>query len=149
MLTIGDPAPDFTLVSDTGDRVSLHEFRGSQVVLYFYPKDETPFCTTEARGFRDAHAAFTEAGAVVLGVSPDSPTSHQNFIRKHKLPFRLLSDGDGTAQRAYGVDRPIVGRWLGPRRQTFIIDRDGTIKGIFRKLRVRVHAQEVLDVLRS
>lgn len=149
MLSIGDPAPDFTLVSDSGERVALHDLRGSQVVLYFYPKDETPFCTTEACGFRDAHDAITATGAVVLGVSPDPPASHQRFRGKHKLPFRLLSDEDGEVQRAYGVDRPILGRWFGPRRQTFVIDRQGAIKAIFRKVRVRTHAQDVLDVLRT
>lgn len=154
-LAVGQPAPDFSLVCETGETISLRDLRGRQVVLYFYPRDHTPHCTIEACGFQDAMPFVLEAGAVVLGVSPDPPASHQRFSRKFRLSFRLLSDEDGTVQRAYGANRPvlgrlpIVGRLLGPKRKTFIIDGAGRLKAIFPTVRVNRHAQEVLAALRA
>lgn len=154
-LSPGQPAPDFSLSSETGETVSLRDFRGKQVVLYFYPKDDTPHCTIEACEFLDARDSFDQAGAVVLGVSADPPASHRKFIGKFRLPFRLLSDQTGSVQRAYGANRPLlgllplVGRLLGPRRKTFVIDGAGRVKAVFPKVRARGHAQEVLNVVRS
>lgn len=154
-LKIGDPAPDFTLPTGTGESVSLSGLRGRQVVLYFYPKDDTSDCTLEACGFRDSIASVEEAGAVVLGVSSDGPASHQRFSRKFNLPFRLLSDEEGTVQRAYGADWPVLGRvpglgrLVGPRRRTFVIDAAGRLKAIFPTVNVDGHAQEVLAALRK
>jgi len=155
VLKVGDEAPDFMLPDETGQFVSLRELRGKQVVLYFYPKDDTPGCTVEACGFRDAIASVEQAGAVVLGVSADGQASHQRFSKKFNLPFRLLSDEDGTVQRAYGVAWPVIGlvpalaRLAGPRRRTFVIDATGRLKAIFPNVNVERHAQEVLAVLRS
>src|SRR5581483_1462426 len=109
-LQIGKPAPDFTLPSGSGEAVSLRALRGKQVVLYFYPKDDTLECAIEACGFRDAIAQLSKAGAVVLGVSRDGPGSHQRFSRKFNLPFRLLSDPDGRVARAYGAHWPVMSR---------------------------------------
>lgn len=154
-LRVGQPAPDFSAVCETGETVSLRDFRGTQVVLYFYPKDDTPHCTIEACGFRDAMSLVEQACAVVLGVSPDPPGSHQRFSRKFHLPFRLLSDEDGSVQRAYGANRPVLGRLpvldrlVGPKRKTFIIDAEGRLKAIFPTVRVSRHAQEVLAALRA
>jgi peroxiredoxin Q/BCP len=153
-LKIGDPAPDFTMPDQTGEPVSLRGLRGKQVVLYFYPKDDTPGCTIEACGFRDASASVEQAGAVVLGVSADGQASHQHFSKKFNLPFRLLSDEDGTVQRAYGVAWPVIGlvpalaRLAGPRRRTFVIGPDGRLKAIFPNVNVEHHAQEVLAALK-
>lgn len=125
------------------------------MVLYFYPKDDTPACTIEACGFRDASGPLAQAGALVLGVSSDAPAAHQRFSRRYDLPFRLLSDRDGTVQRAYGVHRPIlgrlpvIGRLIGPKRRTFIIDPSGRIKAMFRRVRVEGHAREILAALRG
>jgi peroxiredoxin Q/BCP len=154
-LTVGQPAPDFSLICETGQTISLRDFRGKQVVLYFYPKDDTPHCTIEACAFRDAMSLVEQAGGVVLGVSADSPTSHRRFSQKCQLPFRLLSDETGSVQRAYGADRPvlgrlpILGRLLGPRRKTFIIDRAGRLRAIFHTVRVKGHAEEILTALRA
>lgn len=154
-LRVGDPAPDFSLLSGTGEQISLHDFLGTTVVLYFYPKDDTPSCTIEACGFRDASGPLAQAGAIVLGVSSDPPAAHQRFSRRYGLPFRLLSDQDGAVQRAYGVHRPIlgrlpiVGRLLGPKRRTFLIDASGRIKALFPRVRADGHAREVLAVLRA
>ena len=154
-LQVGEAAPDFMLPDETGQFVSLRELRGKQVVLYFYPKDDTPGCTIEAGGFRDSIASVEQAGAVVLGVSADGQASHQHFRKKFSLPFRLLSDEDGTAQQAYGVAWPVIGlvpalaRLAGPRRRTFVIDSTGRLKAIFPNVRVESHAQEVLAALRS
>lgn len=152
-LKVGDEAPDFTLPDETGQPVSLRGLRGKQVVLYFYPKDDTPGCTVEACGFRDSISSVEQAGAVVLGVSADGQASHQHFRKKFNLPFRLLSDEDGTVQRAYGVAWPVIGlvpalaRLAGPRRRTFVINATGHLKAIFPNVRVETHAQEVLAAL--
>src|SRR5206468_4691337 len=130
MVSEGNPAPDFELATDTGERVKLSDFRGRPVVLYFYPKDDTPGCTTQACGFRDSYAEFEQRGAVVLGVSPDDEASHVRFKEKYSLPFTLLADPDHKAAEAYGVwgERNFAGRkYLGITRSTFVIDADGNV----------------------
>lgn len=146
----GDPAPDFTAITQTGEQVSLAQFRGKPVVLYFYPKDHTPGCTREACGFRDHFDQFRRKGAVVLGVSPDPASSHDQFARKHKLPFLLLADPDKAIVKAYGVwgRKRLAGRsYMGTHRVTFLIGPDGRIKRIWPKVTPETHAQEVLAAL--
>ena len=129
-LKAGDPAPDFTTVTDTGATVKLSDFRGKRVVLYFYPKDDTPSCTTQSCGFRDAYPVIEEKNAVVLGVSPDGVTSHQNFKTKFDLPFTLLVDEDHAISEAYGVwsEKSNYGKkYMGVERSHFIIDEQGNI----------------------
>ncbi len=148
----GDEAPDFTLPSSAGGTVSLQSLRGKEVVLYFYPKDDTPGCTTEACAFRDAHPQLGGANAVVLGVSPDAIDSHGRFIEKYSLPFPLLSDTEHQVAEAYGAwtEKRMYGRtYMGVDRSTFLIGTDGTIKKIWRKVRADGHAGEVLSVLDS
>ncbi len=150
MLEEGRPAPDFSLVSDAGETVSLASLRGKQVVLYFYPRDDTPGCTTQACGIRDAWAEFERTGAVVLGVSPDSDASHAKFKRKFELPFTLLSDPDHAAATAYGVwvEKSLYGKkHMGVERSTFVIDADGKLKQALRKVKPESHADDVLAVL--
>ena len=151
-LAVGDKAPDLSLPDQSGETVSLKDFKGKQVVLYFYPKDDTPGCTKEACSFRDSDAALKKAGAVVLGVSMDGQTSHQKFITKFKLPFTLLSDEDAAVSKAYGVYKlkNMYGRthW-GLERSTFVIDQAGKLKAIFRKVKVDRHTEEVLDALKA
>ena len=152
MLETGTLAPDFTLESDGSGPVSLSDFRGKKVVLYFYPKDDTPGCTTEACNFRDDYSALTAAGAVVLGVSPDSIKSHRSFKDKYELPFLLLSDPDHKVADAYGAWGPkkMMGRsYVGIIRSTFVIDEAGKIMRAFPKVDVKQHSQEVLAVLRG
>jgi thioredoxin-dependent peroxiredoxin len=152
MVEEGSPAPDFTLTSDSGTAVTLSSFRGAPVVLYFYPRDETPGCTTQARGIRDAWDAFEERGVVVLGVSPDDVASHQKFRRKHGLPFTLLADVDHDVSELYGVwgERTFRGKtYLGVKRSTFVIGPDGTVLKAFRGVRPDGHAELVLDSLPS
>ena len=149
-LAIGRPAPAFQLLSDEGKEVQLADFRGQQVVLYFYPKDDTPGCTTEACAFRDGAAALRQRGAVVLGVSTDSVASHQKFKAKFHLSFPLLSDEEKRAVQAYGVwkEKSMYGRtYMGIERTTFLIDRDGKIARIFPKVKVDGHCDEVLAAL--
>lgn len=150
MLRPGNPAPEFTAVDDQGATVKLSDFRGRPVVLFFYPKDNTPGCTAEACGFRDHHAELEAAGAVVLGISLDSVASHQRFRDRHGLPFRLLSDPDRTIAEAYGVLRSI--KLLGPvfawaDRTTFVIDPEGRIQAVIRGIRPDRHPEEALRVL--
>ena len=130
--------------------MSLDDFRGSPVVLYFYPKDDTPGCTTQACGIRDEWGAFEERGAVVLGVSPDSETSHVKFKRKYGLPFTLLADEDHAVSETYGVwvEKSMAGRtYMGIERSTFVIDADGTVAKIMRKVKPDTHADDVLAAL--
>lgn len=149
--TIGKPAPDFTLPSTNGEPVSLKQFKGKKsVVLYFYPKDDTPGCTKEACSMRDVSAEFERFGAVILGVSTDSLESHLKFRDKHKLPFPLLSDEDAAVSRAYGVykQKNLYGKkYLGIERTTFIIDRTGRIAQIYPKVKVEGHVQDLLEFL--
>jgi len=151
-LVIGDTAPHVSLPDQSGKTVSLKDFKGKQVVLYFYPKDDTPGCTKEACSFRDEEAMLKKAGAVVLGVSMDGKVSHQKFIAKFKLPFTLLSDEEAAASKAYGVYKlkNMYGRtYWGLERSTFVIDASGQLKAIFRKVKVDGHTKEVLDALKA
>jgi peroxiredoxin Q/BCP len=146
----GKPAPDFTLTSDSGEQVTLSSLRGAPVVLYFYPKDDTPGCTAQACGIRDSWGAFEERGAVVLGVSPDSETSHVKFKRKYGLPFTLLADEDHAVSEAYGVwvEKSMAGRtYMGVERSTFVIDADGDVARVMRKVKPDTHADDVLAAL--
>jgi peroxiredoxin Q/BCP len=150
VVTEGDPAPDFTLVSDAGERVSLSDFRGKPVVLYFYPKDDTPGCTTQACGIRDAYAEFERAGAVVLGVSPDDEAAHVKFKDKYDLPFALLADPKHEVAERYGVwgEKRYAGRtYLGVHRTTFLIAPDGTVAKVFHDVKPATHADDVLAAL--
>ena len=151
-LNVGDKAPEFSLPSDSGTTVSLKSLRGKQVVLYFYPKDDTPGCTKEACGFRDAIKPIKKANTVVLGVSNDDQASHQKFIKKYDLPFTLLSDVDTSVSKAYGVykEKSMYGKtYWGIERSTFLVDQDGKIKAIFRKVKVDGHVEEVMEKLGS
>jgi peroxiredoxin Q/BCP len=148
----GEQAPDFELESDEGETVTLSGLRGRPVVLYFYPKDDTPGCTTEACGIRDAYGEFERAGAVVLGVSPDSVRSHAKFKEKHGLPFTLLADPAHEVAERYGVwgEKTYMGRtYMGVTRATFVIGADGTVQRVFPKVEPQTHAADVLAVLGS
>jgi peroxiredoxin Q/BCP len=152
VVTEGDPAPDFTLRSETGDEVTLSSLRGRQVVLYFYPKDDTPGCTTQACGIRDAYNEFEDAGAVVLGVSPDDEASHVKFKEKYHLPFSLLADEGHRVADEYGVWGPkkYMGRtYDGISRSTFVIGEDGTVKRVMLNVKPATHADDVLAALRD
>ncbi len=150
-LEAGDPAPDFTLPTGDGGQVSLSDFRGQrEVVLYFYPRDDTPGCTLEACSFRDNLAALAERGAVVLGVSPDTARSHARFSEKFGLNFPLLADEGAKVSQAYGVwvQKSRYGRtYMGVERSTFLIGKDGRIRRIWRKVSPKGHAEEVLAAL--
>jgi peroxiredoxin Q/BCP len=146
----GDPAPAFTAQTHEGQTVSLSDFKGKHVVLYFYPRDNTPGCTKEACGFRDEFAAFCQKGAVVLGVSTDPAKSHVKFVQKYKLPFTLLVDEDKRIVQAYGAwgQKSFLGRkYLGTHRITFLIGPDGRIKRIWPAVKPPSHAQEVLEAI--
>ena len=148
----GVKAPAFTLTADDGSKVKLADLKGSPVVLYFYPADDTPGCTKEACAFRDRFADFQKAGAVVLGVSTDPVKSHDKFAAKFKLPFTLLADEDKAIVQAYGVwgEKSFLGRkYLGTHRVTFLIGPDGRIKKIWPKVKPEEHADEVLATLKS
>jgi peroxiredoxin Q/BCP len=148
----GDQAPDFTLRSDTGDEVTLSSLRGKPVVLYFYPKDDTPGCTTQACGIRDAYGEFQRAGAVVLGVSPDNERSHVKFREKYELPFTLLADTEHAVADRYGVwgEKKFMGKkYMGVSRSTFVIDADGNVKKMFENVTPATHADDVLAALAS
>ena len=150
MLKVGEKAPTFTLVDDSGKKVSLKDFKGKKVVLYFYPKDLTPGCTVEACDFRDISALLKKKKAVVLGVSKDSVTLHGKFRDKHELNFPLLSDEDGKVCEAYGVwqEKSMYGKkYMGIARTTFIIGTTGKIENIFEKVKVKGHTEEVLENL--
>jgi len=143
----GEGAPDFTLLADDGRKVSLKDYRGKKVVLYFYPKDGTPGCTREAIEFRDIAEEFEKEGAIILGVSKDSIKSHQKFKQKHELPFTLLSDPEGKVLDLYGVwkKKSLYGRtFMGSERTTFLIDEKGIVKKVYRKVKAKGHAQVCL-----
>jgi len=146
---IGKPAPDFTLPASTGESVSLRQFKGKKtVILYFYPKDETPGCTREACDFRDQFADFERYDTVILGVSTDGMDSHRQFIEKHRLPFILLADEDAAVSKMYGVykQRNLYGKkYLGIERTTFVVDRTGRIAQIYPKVKVDGHIQSLLE----
>jgi thioredoxin-dependent peroxiredoxin len=147
-LQIGDLAPDFTLLSDKNENVSLKNLRGKKVIVYFYPKDNTPGCTQQACDFRDALADFIKKDTVILGISKDSPTRHQKFKDKYLLPFTLLADENGDICEAYGVinKKSLFGKtFLGIQRSTFLIDEKGIIRALWRKVKVAGHIKQVLD----
>jgi peroxiredoxin Q/BCP len=150
-LAVGDQAPEFSLPASGGGTVRLSALREKTVVLYFYPKDDTPGCTKEACAFRDTSPRFTRAGAVILGVSMDSAASHEKFAAKYGLSFPLLSDPDGAVCKAYGVykQKSMYGRtYWGIERTTFVTDREGRIAAIFPKVSVDGHAETILETLR-
>ncbi|HZC68222.1 MAG TPA: thioredoxin-dependent thiol peroxidase [Nitrospirales bacterium] len=149
-LQVGDKAPDFSLPDQDGKTVSLKSLKGKQVVLYFYPKDDTPGCTKEACGFRDSLRTIEKANTVVLGVSMDDAVSHHKFIKKYSLPFTLLCDEDGKVSKAYAVykKKNMYGKtYWGIERSTFIIDETGKLKALFRKVKVDGHVGEVQAAL--
>jgi peroxiredoxin Q/BCP len=149
-LTVGAKAPDFSAPDQTGKTVSLGDFKGRTVVLYFYPKDDTPGCTVEACAFRDAHAAFRKKNTVVLGVSPDDGKKHVKFIEKFGLPFPLLSDAEHKIALAYNVwvEKSMYGKkYMGVERSTFVIGPDGKLAAIYRKVKAGEHVAEVLAAL--
>ncbi|MFY9366732.1 MAG: thioredoxin-dependent thiol peroxidase [Brevefilum fermentans] len=148
----GERAPEFELMDDEGNLRKLSDYRGQTIVLYFYPRDNTPGCTKEACSFRDAYADFREAGVEVIGISPDSEQSHAKFKSKYELPFTLLADPDRSVCKAYGVWGPkkMAGReYEGVYRTTFVIDPDGVIKKVFEKVKPADHSQEVLAAVRA
>ena len=144
----GETAPDFTLPSQTGSPVSLKDFRGKKsVVVYFYPKDDTPGCTAEACAFRDSYEVFSDAGAEVIGISEDSQQSHQQFAAKHNLPFTLLSDAGNKVRQLYGVPATL---WVLPGRVTYVIDQQGVVQHIFDSmLNFKAHVEEALKTLQA
>ena len=148
----GDRAPDFKLPRDGGDTVSLKDFKGKKVVLYFYPKDSTPGCTVEAQDFTAQAKAFEKAGAVVIGVSKDSVTRHDNFKAKYDLSVILVSDEEGGMLEEYGVwvEKMNYGRkYMGIERSTFLIDDKGKVRKVWRKVKVKGHAAEVLEAAKA
>jgi len=151
-VTVGTKAPDFSLPDQTEKSVSLKSLKGKQVVLYFYPKDDTPGCTKESCDFRDTYTKMTKTGAVILGVSLDGAESHRKFIEKYTLPFSLLSDEEATVSKAYGVYKlkNMYGKkYWGIERSTFVIDQAGVIKAAFRKVKVDGHAEDILAALKD
>lgn len=150
MVEAGSPAPDFTLPSDDAGEVSLSDYRGRKVVLYFYPKDDTSGCTTQACDLRDNLPQLSGLDAVVLGVSPDGVESHARFREKHDLNFPLLADEDHQVSEAYGVwkEKSMYGRtYMGIERSTFLIDEEGVVQEAWRKVRPKGHAEKVLEAL--
>jgi len=150
MLKVGDKAPDFSGVDENGNKISLKDFKGKKVVLYFYPKDNTTGCTAEACDFRDSYSRIKRKGVVLLGVSPDSEKSHQNFKEKYDLPFPLIADTDKTIANAYDVwqEKSMYGRkYMGIVRSTFVIDEKGKIMAVFPKVKVTGHVDQVLEAL--
>lgn len=149
---VGQPAPDFSLPDQSGKTVSLSDLKGKPVVLYFYPKDDTPGCTTQACSFRDYYADIQEAGGVVYGASPDSAESHQAFIEKYDLNFDLLADEDKTAAQAYGVwvERERNGqKFMGIARTTFAIDEDGNIAHVWENVSPDTQGEDILNWVKS
>jgi thioredoxin-dependent peroxiredoxin len=152
MLKEGSLAPTFTAKDGNGNTIKLKDLRGQRVVLYFYPKDDTPGCTKEACSFRDASADFKKQGIKVLGVSTDSEASHKKFAAKYKLPFTLVADPDHSIADSYGVygEKKFMGRtYMGVKRMTFLIDEKGRIKKVFEKVKPEQHAQDVLEAFEN
>ena len=147
-IAVGDKAPDFKLRDQSGKEVSLADFRGKKaVVLYFYPKDETPGCTKEACSFRDSYEDFVKAGAEVIGVSGDSVAKHQSFAEHHRLPFTLLADEGNNLRKTYGVPATL---WILPGRVTYVIDKQGTVRHVFdSQLQATKHIDEALRVIKT
>ena len=152
MVNVGDKAPAFTAKDQNGDTVKLSDFKGKHVVLYFYPKDDTPGCTTEACGFRDSLPRFGKTDAVVIGLSRDSVASHDKFKKKYELPFTLASDEEGKVTEAYGtwVQKSMYGRkYMGIERTTFLVDEKGVIRNVWHKVKVPGHVDEVLEAAKA
>lgn len=148
-ITVGQPAPDFSIETNDGPR-SLADYKGKRLVLYFYPKDDTPGCTTEAQQFRDEYLRFTVNNAEILGVSKDSMAAHEKFAAKHSLPFPLGSDPEGTLCQAYDVWKEKVNygrKYMGIERSTFLVDETGTVRGVWTKVKVAGHVQAILNAL--
>jgi peroxiredoxin Q/BCP len=151
-LNLGEKAPEFSLPSNTGEEVKLSDFEGKFVVLYFYPKDMTPGCTTEACDFRDQHESFKELDAVILGISPDPVARHQKFIDKHDLPFLLLADEEHKVAELYDVwklKKNFGKEYMGIERSTFVINKDGKLLKEWRKVRVAGHVEEALQFIKE
>jgi thioredoxin-dependent peroxiredoxin len=151
-LKTNESAPDFELPASSGETVKLSDFRGKNVVLYFYPKDMTPGCTTEACDFRDQHESFENLDVVIVGVSPDPVSRHEKFIEKHGLPFLLLSDEENKAAEAYGVwklKKNFGKEYMGIERSTFIIDKQGKLVKEYRKVKVKGHVEEALSYIKE
>lgn len=151
-LTVGDKAPELAIPDQHGKLVNLKSFKGKQIVLYFYPKDDTPGCTKESCDFRDVESQILRAGGAIVGVSLDGKESHQKFIKKFGLPFPLLSDEDAAISKAYGVykEKSMYGKtYWGIERSTFVINTEGMVKAVFRKVKVDGHADEVLKALKA
>lgn len=149
---IGTKAPDFTLESQTGETVTLSDLQGKNVVIYFYPKDMTPGCTTEACDFRDQYQEFADLNAVILGISPDPVERHQKFVEKYSLPFLLLADTDHQVAEAYGVwklKKNFGKEYMGIERSTFVVDKEGKIAKEWRKVAVKGHVEEALAFIRE
>jgi thioredoxin-dependent peroxiredoxin len=152
LLAVGTQAPEFTATDQDGTRRALHDFRGKKVILYFYPKDNTPGCTKEACAFRDNFAKFRQLNVEILGVSIDSEKSHQSFGQKYDLPFTLLADTDKRLVEAYGVwgEKRLYGKkYMGTNRVTYLIDETGKIAAVFPKVKPDKHAEELLSVLQQ
>ena len=152
MVEVGKPAPSFSVLDQNGKKVTLTSLKGSPVVLYFYPKDDTSGCTKEACAFRDAFTEYEQAGARIIGVSPDSVESHVKFIGKHTLPFTLLADTEKKLAEAYGVwkEKSMYGRkYMGIERTTFVIDAKGIVRNIFPKVKVEGHSTAVLEAVKA
>jgi peroxiredoxin Q/BCP len=146
-ITIGDKAPDFKSINEKGETVSLKDFKGKKLVLYFYPKDNTPGCTAEACDLRDHYSTFQKQGYEILGVSPDSVKSHQKFIEKYELPFSLLADEDHSVAEAYGAwgEKSMYGKkYMGIIRSTYVIDEKGKIEKVIDKVNTKAHATQIL-----
>ncbi|MGJ7918920.1 thioredoxin-dependent thiol peroxidase [Neobacillus sp. LXY-4] len=151
-ISVGQSAPEFELPSSEGNTVKLSDLRGKNVVVYFYPKDMTPGCTTEACDFRDFHNQFQELNAVILGISPDPLKRHAAFIEKYGLPFQLLADEDHKAAEAYGVwtlKKNFGKEYMGIERSTFIVDKNGTLIKEWRKVKVKGHVEEALQYIKE
>ncbi|MGQ9023911.1 thioredoxin-dependent thiol peroxidase [Bacillus sp. 18-5] len=151
-IEIGQQVPEIELTSDNGEKVKLSDFKGKHIVLYFYPKDMTPGCTTEACDFRDRHQSFAELDAVIIGVSPDSQDKHQKFKEKHDLPFLLLVDDEQKLSEAFGVwklKKNFGKEYMGIERSTFLINKEGTLVKEWRKVKVKDHVEEALEELKA
>ncbi|AUJ25461.1 MULTISPECIES: thioredoxin-dependent thiol peroxidase [Virgibacillus] len=149
---VGEKVADFSLPNQAGELVRLSDYKGKYVVLYFYPKDMTPGCTTEACDFRDAHESFEDLDAVIIGISPDPVSSHQKFIDKHDLPFLLLADEEKQVAEQFGVwklKKNFGREYYGIERSTFIIDKEGVLQKEFRKVKVKGHVEEALSFIRE
>ena len=151
-LSVGEKAPDFNLLDQNSQTVSLDSYRGQHVLLYFYPKDDTPGCTTEACNFRDDYSSYQNAKVVILGISPDSPTSHKKFQEKYQLPFTLLADENHQVcdmYKVWGLKKSFGKEYDGVHRTTYLIDPDGSIKEVFQKVSPAKHSAQVLEIIKK